>query len=187
MTAINESGTGVVNLRIEGLQALDKTLSQLPHNIQRNVIRRALRRAAKPIVTRAKQKYGSIERSGALAESVAAYGSKIPLRKKDGTPTAARIGIGPKRSNKKAIAKYYRHYYKKTATPSQLINGIRHGHLVEFGFSHEGGKSITPRHILANILQAKGTAAVRLFRTHLGREVDKEVVKLRLANERVRA
>lgn len=42
-------------VRIEGLRELDKALSQLPKNTGKNVLRRTLREAAKPLINTAEQ------------------------------------------------------------------------------------------------------------------------------------
>lgn len=79
--------------------------------------------------------------SGSLSEALGVRTQ--PARKRRGK--AGGMEIVPVRHNKKAMALYVQHYYTQRgkAVPAGIFaSGIRHGHLVEFGFTHRSGAHI---------------------------------------------
>lgn len=130
-----------VSVEIKGLDSAMKALeAAFPKNgkIQQQILHGAIGGAArKSIVPIAKQMALSGDGSGALSEAI-----KVRVRpKKRRYGQAAGMEITPVRSNKKAILKYIQHYYTnrgKNPGPEVISNGIRHGHLVEFGTKKVG-------------------------------------------------
>lgn len=164
-----------VDVQVEGLDQLRDALSQqLPKKAQKKVMVRALKASARPMVRQIKTAYRALGGSGALAQA-----STIWQRKKGTSPreTFASIELGPKRSNKAALAKYYAFYRKKGSTKA-LMGGIRHGHLVEFGFTHVGGRAVAGKGILDAAFQRHGKSAVDGFGQILGAEIEKEARRL---------
>ena len=162
-----------VDVKTEGLAHLVETLQLLSTQGQRQAMAGALRQAARPMVRQAKSAYRSLGGSGALAQSVAAWQRRKGLLRGE---TFASIEVGPKRSNRAAVAKYYAFYRKKARTKG-LVSGIRHGHLVEFGFTHRGGASIGGRGILGAAFQANSQSAVQEFGRFLGQRIDRIAAK----------
>lgn len=71
----------MVDVRIDGLAALEKALAELPEKLQRNVVRGGLRAGAKVIEQRAKDAVPV--RSGKLRDSI-----RVSVRVKRGVPEA---------------------------------------------------------------------------------------------------
>lgn len=164
-----------VDIKVEGLQHLQDLLTtQLPAKAQTKVMVRALKKAGRPMVTTVRGAYRGLSGSGALAQATTMW-----QRKKGtlGRNTFASVEIGPKRGNKSALAKYYSHY-RKRATPKSLIAGIRHGHLVEFGFTHRGGKAVAGKNILGAAMDKHGRSAITEFGAILGAEIEREALRV---------
>ena len=96
--------------------------------------------ARKSFLPIAKQLALQGDSSGALSESLA-------VRAMGRRKRAGRVGgmeVVPVRSSRKAMALYIAHHFTKnglTPSASIIVNGIRHGHLVEFGGGHNTAKS----------------------------------------------
>lgn len=164
-----------VDIQIDGLRHLEKLLTEtLPAQAQTKVMVRALKVAGRPMVNAARIGYRSIGGSGALAQATSVWQRKKGALRGD---TFASVEIGPKRGNKAALAKYYQHYNKR-ATPRTLMGGIRHGHLVEFGFRHRGGRSVAGRGVLGNAMERHGRAAVEGFGSILGKQIEREALRM---------
>lgn len=159
-----------VDIQVDGLRHLEKLLTEsLPAKAQTKVMVRALRRAGRPMVNSARSAYRAIGGSGALAQATSIWQRRKGVRGN----TAGSVEIGPKRSNKAALSKYYQHY-RKRATPKSLIGGVRHGHLVEFGFRSRAGRSVAGRGILGGVMDKHGRAVVDSFGAIMGREIERE-------------
>lgn len=122
------------------LTEVNKALAIFPAKIQRSLVTSALRFAAQPLK---KQMESNARRtmhpsSGALAESI---GIKASRGGRKGGGIIRRIWVGPMRSDPKALLKYLS-FYGKTLTRSSANSGIRHGHLVEFGFTAGNGRQV---------------------------------------------
>ena len=163
-----------VDVKVEGLQHLQKLLTEaLPAKAQTKVMARALKRAARPMVDSARAGYRAIGGSGALAQATSAWQRKRGALRGD---TVASVEVGPRRSNRAALAKYYAHY-RKRANSRTLMAGIRHGHLVEWGFQHPGGAAIPGKGILGAAYDRHAQAAVSGFGAIMGEEIEKEAAR----------
>jgi hypothetical protein len=128
-------------MKVEGLkEAFDVIAKAFPKDPkkQRGILNAGMRSAAKKaIVPAAKQMALTGDSSGALSESITVRAtSKKDLRRRG---AVAGVKVVPLRSSIKAIQMYAAHYYtsRGLAPPTSLLaDGIRHGHLVEFGSVH---------------------------------------------------
>lgn len=134
--------------RIEGLEAAMKAMgAAFPKNPeqQRRILNQSISFAArKSIIPRAKQLALKGDGSGALSESIAprAVSRARALRR----GKTASVQVTPVRGNRKAIAMYIAHYRRNSA--AQVVSGIRHGHLVEFGHRTRSGGFVSAKPFL---------------------------------------
>lgn len=124
--------------KIEGLEAAMKSMqTAFPDNIkqQARIVNGAMGGAArKSILPIAKQLALNGDGSGALSDSLGVRAQKARSRK----GKAGGMMVVPVRSDKKALAKYIDFYFTaqgKTPPADIVTQGIRHGHLIEFGTS----------------------------------------------------
>lgn len=158
-----------VTVEITGLRELRETLTRsLPAKVQRKAVASALRNAAQPMVKAAKASYRALGGSGSLAVATGVWRNRKAERKGSAL-TFASIEVGPRRSNRRALATYYAHYRGRTPTPHQLSLGIRHGHLVEWGTTHSAA-----RRIMTRVFDTHARAAVERFGGELARAIEKE-------------
>ena len=165
--------TQITKIEVLGLRHLrDVLIKQIPAKAQEKVVVAALRQSFKPMVQAAKN--AAEKESGALAGSIQLW--KVSKRKKRNKSTAfASVEIGPRRSSKKAIARYLLHYGKSSLTPDQLRLGLRYGHLIEYGIPAYG---IGARPFLRPAFDSKAGSGVNDFRKEFGRAIDKESRRL---------
>lgn len=163
-----------LDVKVEGLQHLQKVLTEaLPQKAQTRVMVRALKKAGRPMVGAARDAYRSLGGSGSLAQATTAWQRKKGALRGD---TFASVEIGPKRSNRSALARYYA-FYRKRTNPRTLMAGIRHGHLVEFGFQHRGGRMVAAKGILGAAMERYGTQAVSSFGAIMAAEIEREAAR----------
>lgn len=155
---------------VQGLRHLeDVLLRQIPAEARQGVLAGALKEAAKPIIAAAKQGYDALDGSGSLSMAMGSWRSKRAERYGN---TFASVEIGPRRSNRKALAAYYA-YYGRKVTGKMLSRGLRHAHLVEWGTSR------TPaRRVLTRAFDAQAPAAVKSFGTILGKRLDRAIARM---------
>ena len=130
---------------IKGLEAAMRNLTAtFPKQAeeQRRLLNRAMGASArKSMLPIAKSLALLGDGSGALSESLAVRAvSKSAARRKG---AAASMQIMPFRYDRKAIALYENFYYKnkgKNIGLKRFADGIRHGHLVEFGTKHSAAQ-----------------------------------------------
>jgi len=164
-----------VDVEVDGLAHLrDVLVNELPKKAQTRVMVRALKTAGRPMVKQIKSAYRALGGSGSLAQASTIWQRKKGASNRD---TFASVELGPKRSNKKALARYYA-YYKKKASTKALMGGVRHGHLVEFGYTHKGGKTVAGKGILGAAFDQHGKQAVTEFGRILGTAIEKEAERL---------
>ena len=118
----------------EAMKALQAAFPQQPR-LQRKILNRTMSGAAKKeMVPLAKALASNRDTSGALAESIGvrnASAATVRQRRAGGA-----VEMVPIRYNRKAMAMYIQHYYTdkgKTAPAFLVVNGLRYGHLIEFG------------------------------------------------------
>jgi hypothetical protein len=158
---------------IKGLENVEQLLGKtgLQAKTKKQVVQRALIKAARPLVNVAASRFRRLGGSNSLATSMKAY----RVRKGGSRRTFASVEVGPKRGDKRALAAYFRHY-GKTPTPRRLQLGIRHGHLVEFGSENNE----VARRILENTARSQFRNVVNGFNKNIGKEIDAAVRKHRL-------
>lgn len=160
-----------ITTRVKGLrEAADAIAAAFPgdRKTQRKVLNQAMSAAAKQtIVPMAKQLALQGDGSGALSEAIGVrqLNERQLLRRR----AAGGIQIVPLRSNRKAMGLYIAHYYvaRGQRVPAKMINsGIRHGHLVEWGFkTRRGEKKFTGRPFMGPAAQTmRGAYATRFTR-----------------------
>jgi len=125
--------------KIEGLREAQAAMQAAfpdDYRQQQRIINGAMGGAArKSLLKVAKELAKDGDSSGALSESLAVRAQKARRRK----GKAGGMEIVPVRYSPKAMALYIAHYYTSKGRNAPLggIDGIRHGHLVEFGFVHK--------------------------------------------------
>ncbi|NNF65984.1 MAG: hypothetical protein HKM98_00580 [Gammaproteobacteria bacterium] len=152
-------------IQIDGLKELDRKLKSLHEDARWPTLRRALMKSSNPIVKTARNLVS--KRSGALARSIGKYSKKGRFNDEIGT-----VSVGPKR-NVKAAVSLYQQYYGKRATGSKSKkkrDGIRHGHLIEFGTKHSPARPFLRPAFHANV-----TRVVKGFSAELKKSIAKTV------------
>ena len=164
-----------IELKVEGLQELNRKLDQFALKTQKSMVTSALRAGAKIVQAAAKANAHKSKHpsSGALAESV---GIKAKRFGRGGKGSVSSLWVGALRSDKKAVAQYAGFYGK--ASVKSINGGIRHGHLVEFGTKHQEA-----RPWLYPALKGNEQAVVNRFRTVLSKRIEREVKKINKAKK----
>src|SRR3990172_1878100 len=158
-----------VDVQVLGLKHLTEVLTRtIPAEARQGVIVGALKEAAKPIITTAKQGYRALDGSGSLAIATTVWRSRKAERYGQ---HFASVEVGPRRSNRKALAAYYAFYGRKP-TPAMLKLGIRHAHLVEWGTRRTGAKRV-----LTKAFDSNAQAAVKTFRQILGERIERAAAR----------
>lgn len=127
-----------LDVKLVGLEEALKTMAAaFPKDPkrQRGILNAAMNTSArKNMLEEAKRLARQGDSSGALSESIGIRNqSKRKLAQKG---MVAGVEMVPVRTNKKALALYIEYYYTRRGlnAPAGIArNGIRHGHLVEFG------------------------------------------------------
>jgi HK97 gp10 family phage protein len=170
--AFDTKNAGII--RVEGLQEVQRLLTeQLPARARSRVLTRALRAAAVPMRDAARLNAAGLGGSGALATAMAIWSLRKGRAARD---TVASVEIGPRRSNKAALAKYFSFYGKKP-TPKRLAGGLNYGHLVEWGT-----KRTPPRRFMQRAFDAHAERAVEIFRRDIGGFIEREAIKIGAQN-----
>ena len=168
-----------VDVTIDGLSAAFEVVHKTVGDArkQTRMIHGAMGHAArKHFLPDAKRGADSADQSGALAESLKVRA--MPVRKRRQRGIAAGMELVPVRYDKKAMAKYVHHYYTSRGEgvpPWVFIDGIRHGHLIEFGFSHRSGKKFSSRPFLYEAVKANFKAFEAEFSRGLWRRAENAI------------
>lgn len=134
---------------------------------QRGILNSSMRSSAADMLADAKLRAQAGDGSGALSE---ALGIRTQSKKKLSTSMAvAGVEIVPIRYNPKAIS-LYQNYYHGGKISGFKINGIRHGHLVEFG-----SKNNTARPFLWPAAQANESGYIKKFSVELTKKTEAAV------------
>lgn len=115
-----------VKLEVKGLAELDARLQELGALAGQKLVRRVLRKIAKPLYTRAVSGAQSVQKSGSLAVSVTMYNRRPRGRE------IARVSVGSRASQKVAVHVHNAFYGRQR-------KGVFYGWLLERG--HRIGKS----------------------------------------------
>lgn len=140
---------------------------------QRESMLRAMWYGSLPTRDAAKAMYNSIGRSGSLATAMASY------RWKDGSELGRGIRVGPKRSSAVGLRKWIL-YYRRPINMNTFTYGIRHAHLVEFGFYNVRAKRRIPGQYImqragARHAKVAGPRAASVIGEIMNREAAKEL------------
>ena len=167
-------------VKIEGLKeavsAMENAFPKDPKTQQR-LLNRTISAAARPTIMRAaKLLADQTDGSGALSDSI--QPRAISRGKALARRVAASIEITPVRKSPRAIAKYVQFYYKAGTSMDVILFGLRHGHLVEFGFHHPNGEDVAARPFLAPAM-SNHQAYVSRFAKILRRKIELEVNRRR--------
>jgi len=136
---------------------------------QQGLLSSAMRGSAKPtIMASAKRLALKGDGSGALSESIGIR--KLSRSKVKTRRVAAGIEIVPIRYNLKAISMYSNFYYPRGTSVKRFVDGIRHGHLVEFGT-----KYTSARPFLWPAARSNKSAYVNLFAVTLKKRIESAV------------
>jgi hypothetical protein len=137
-------GRATVTGMKEAVAAMQAAMPKDPIK-QQKLLNQSMRSAAmQTILIAAKLNAASSDRSGALAASLG-----IRYQKKRAALSAgsvAGIYIAPIRHDPTAVARYISYYRANSA--NQVVDGIRHGHLVEFGHATRSGTFVSARPFL---------------------------------------
>jgi len=163
-------------MKVHGLKELEKImLETFPNKVNRRILLAALRKSAQPMKETAKMLVA--RRSGALAESV---GLKT-IRNRGNNKEFASIALAPMRGNLTAWM-MYKNFYKRGVSSDGYVSlksakaaGIRHGHLIEFGFRQhpdKGGKQIPPNPWLRPAFDMNANGMVSTFRQDLKKKIE---------------
>lgn len=165
-------------VHVDGLKEVMNAIEKaFPKDVkmQRKLLNQSMSGAAKgSIVKIAKQKALQGDGSGALSESIGVRAKSLSRARSRGA--AASVTVTPIRSNRKAIAKYISYYRRNSA--KQVIDGIRHGHLVEFGHRIKNG-FVSPRPFLWPAAAAGQSAYVSLFAKSVRKKIESAVRRAR--------
>ena len=173
-----------IDVKIRGLKsvlkAMDAAFPKNPKQKQR-LLAATMKTAAKPtILAHAKRLAIRGDTSGALSESLGLRSqSRAKIRTRRITAGAE---IVPVRDNVRAMALYVAHYYTsrgKIAPANIAISGIRHGHLVEFGFKHISGRAVAARPFLAPAGRSGFSSYKRRFAKDLRKKTEAAVRRAR--------
>ena len=173
-----------MTLKMTGLEeAMNTIRNAFPNNleVQRKVLGQTMSRAAgRTIIPEAKRLALSTDGSGVLSETIKPR--MVSKSKALAAGVASRVHITPVRDSRPGIQKYIDHYYtsRGKAAPTTIVtSGIRHGHLIEFGFKHRSGKVFGGRPFLGPALQHEGRQFVRVFANKIEHVIKLNVRRLR--------
>ena len=155
----------------DAMKALQAAFPEQPR-VQRKVLNSTMSASAKKtMVPMAKALASSRDTSGALAESIQVRNaSAATIRKRR---AAGAVEMVPIRHHRKAMAMYIQHYYTaKGKSPSVWLigNGLRYGHLVEFGSVNNSAYPF-----LWPAAEAQGEAYKREFASMMKVQIEKAV------------
>jgi len=167
-----------MDMKIEGLdEAMRALQAAFPKNPkrQRQLLNQAMSQAARQtIIKHAKQKALEGDKSGSL--SAAIKPRAVAAGKARAAGAAARVHVTPVRYDAKAMALYINYYKPELGK----IDGIRHGHLVEFGHRKRGGRGfVAARPFMGPAIDSAGSAYVSRFASNLKRKVELAVKRAR--------
>jgi len=151
---------------LKGFAELAKALNELPEKIERNIVRSALRKAAKVIEQEAKQNVPV--RSGKLRDSI-----RVSVRIKDGRPLAT-VTAGGREKGQAFYAQFV-----ELGTAAHAIQA-KPGHALAIGggtvvrVEHPGAR---PRPYMRPALDASAAAAVQAFGEQVKRRLTKHGIE----------
>lgn len=153
----------MLNVKLKGFAELEKALNELPEKIERNIVRSALRQAAKVIEAEAKRQVPV--RSGKLHDSI-----RVSVKLKNGRPLATITAGGSKKGQP-----FYAHFVEFGAA-AHVIKAKRGKALAIGGgtverVDHPGARK---RPFMRPALDVAARAAVQAFGEQVKRRLTKE-------------
>jgi HK97 gp10 family phage protein len=177
-------------MRVEGFKELESALKELPRATGKNCIRRALARAAAPIVAAAKAKAPARPGSGKLREAIIFTKVKFTGGNAGKQAYAEAMRQGKTRAEAADAAREANIEAQAEAGDALLISGIAniavdyrkawYAHFVEFGTA-----KATPKPFMRPAWDAGKYRAAEAIRDTLKEEIDKAVA--RIARKTLRA
>lgn len=161
-----------MGITVTGLREVEKVLLELGSKSGTAVLRKSMLKALDPASDQAKASVPVA--SGSLRQSITRR-FLIGSSSKAATTLPAlggrfRAQLYPAFKAKRAIAKYESYYGRK-------IKGVRHGHLVEFGFTTRNGRKIAGRPFLGPALESRAGQVVQRFADYMRISIEKEIIK----------
>lgn len=141
---------------------------------QRRLVNATMRKSANmTFVKDAKQRAAALGGSGALADSIGIR--TMPRGQIIASGRIAGVYIAPLRHKPSAIRRYIGHYYRTSAPDTVVVNGIRYGHLVEFGHAARDGSHVAAKPFMGPAIDAQFNAYRNRFAADLGKKVEAAV------------
>ena len=163
-----------VNFKIYGLRELeDLMVRKLPIKAARSSLLQGMRLSFNPMIKAAQDKV--VKKSYALALSL---GMKTVPNRGGNKAFAAMVG-GPMRNEPIAIAAYAAHYRRGNLTKESTdgFPGIRHGHLVEWGFKHKNGKHVPAQPFMRPAFDSEVMGYIGTFNRNVEMKVNAAIDK----------
>lgn len=164
----------MAELKVTGLEDLDRRLSQLPRKMQTRVLGNATRAAARVIRDAAKRNVP--KRTGALHRAIKVKGKRL----RSGT-YVAKVGLDLSGHSTKKLTDQQRGYYGlflEFGTSPYTIRAKRGGFLWFGGRGHKviHHPGITGRHWMERAVRTSGQRAIDVFGAKMIEGLDKQVV-----------
>lgn len=155
------------------IKAMKAAFPEAPEQ-QRRLLNATMRRSATmTFVLDAKQRAMSLGGSGALADSIGIR--TMPRGQLVSSRKVAGVYIAPLRHKPSAIRRYIGHYYATSAPNTVVVNGIRYGHLVEFGHVARDGSHVAAKPFMGPAIDSQFNAYRGRFASDLGKKVEAAV------------
>lgn len=166
---------------IQGIENVNRALeAAFPNNprVQQAVVNSTLGYSARQTILKEAKRLAP-KRSGALAEALTVRAMNARTRRARGSTGG--MQVLPYRYDKKAMAMYVRYWAPKKPSSAQTwaqfgIDGIRHGHLVEWGHSNIWAqRDIEGKPFMWPALKSSKSAFVNRFATDFERKLELRV------------
>ncbi len=152
-----------VRVKVEGLRELQRTLQQMERKLAIKALKQGLRKAAKPVLLKARENAGAIADSGATKAAL-----RLLVRAGRKNKHTATAYIAPNAKAKRALNYYNRERAKDGKEP---VDRMRHFHLAEWGRTYKG--STQPgRRWLTRAFDATASTVPFLFAVQLRRAIE---------------
>lgn len=158
----------MLETQFQGLDELQKALDQLPVNVERKLVRGALRAGQKVVLDQAKAGIHNI--SGDLAASL-----RISTRKGKNGQVSARVIAGNKTAFYAHMVEFgtAKHLIKPKNRKSILVGGVMRSEV-----NHPGATKKPFMRPAADAAANESSAAIEAFKTYMRTRLDKELDKL---------
>ena len=172
----------VVRVKIEGLKQLEKNLEQFSRATSRAVVKRALRKAAKPIQETAKSyapyQYGTLEKSIKITPTA-------PKGHEVGKAAFAKA-MSEGRSRSEAVTALRDARRENPLVEMFVIAKDPVAHMIEFGTDERFNKntggsygSVAPDPFMRPAFDLKASVSLSIIKKHLSEEIEKTAARIR--------